>query len=71
VPLCPPQIPEKNLSQCLFVHLKFHRKTCPSASLSTTNSTRTTLGANPGMCNIKPVTDRLCSGRSIVRTSRD
>jgi hypothetical protein len=34
-------------------------KTCPSATLSTTNSTRTVLGANLGFCGEKLVTNCL------------
>jgi hypothetical protein len=35
------------------------RKTCPSATLSTTNPTLTTLEANTGLRGEKPVTNRL------------
>jgi hypothetical protein len=38
------------------------RKTCPSATLSTTNPTWTDLGANPGLRGEKMATDRLSYG---------
>jgi hypothetical protein len=34
------------------------RKTCPSATLSTTNPIRTDPGANPGLSGDRPVTNR-------------
>jgi hypothetical protein len=37
------------------------RKTCPSATLSTTNSTWTALGANPGLSSEMPVINSLCT----------
>ena len=35
------------------------RKTCPSATLSTTNLTSTELGLNPGLSDYRPATNRL------------
>jgi hypothetical protein len=35
------------------------RKTCPSATLSTTNPTWTDLGVNPGLCGERPATNCL------------
>jgi hypothetical protein len=34
-------------------------KTCPSATLSTTNPTWTDPGSNPGLCSERPATNRL------------
>jgi hypothetical protein len=41
---------------------KYSEKTCPSASLSTTNPTWTNLGSNPGRRGGKPATNRLSYG---------
>jgi hypothetical protein len=38
------------------------RKTCPSATLSTTNPTWTDPGSNPGLSGERPVTNRLSHG---------
>jgi hypothetical protein len=38
------------------------RKTCPSATLSTTNPTRIDQGTNPGLRGERPVTNRLSHG---------
>lgn len=35
------------------------RKNCPSATISTTNPTRTGLGSNPGLCSDRTATNRL------------
>jgi hypothetical protein len=40
------------------------RKTCPSATLSTTNFTWTDPGSNPGLCGERPATNRLSHGTS-------
>jgi hypothetical protein len=45
------------------------RRNCPSASLSTTNSTRTTLGSNLGLRNEKPATNRLSYGTVNINTT--
>jgi hypothetical protein len=42
------------------------RKTCPSATLSTTNTTWTDQGANPGLGCEKPATNRLSYGTTLV-----
>jgi hypothetical protein len=39
-----------------------HRKTCPSATLSTTNLTWIDLGSNPGLRGERPATNRLSHG---------
>jgi hypothetical protein len=38
---------------------KYSGKTCPSATLSTTNPTWTDSGSNPVLCGERPVTNRL------------
>jgi hypothetical protein len=38
---------------------KTRRKTCPSATLPTANHTRTNLGANPGLHDERPETNRM------------
>jgi hypothetical protein len=38
------------------------RKTCPSATLSTTNPTWTDPGSNPGLRGERPATNRLSHG---------
>jgi hypothetical protein len=42
------------------------RKTCPSATLSTTNPTWTDLGANPGLRGEGPVTNDLSHGTAVT-----
>jgi hypothetical protein len=42
-------------------------KTCPSATLSTTNPTWTDLGLNPGLRSDRPVTNRLSRGTAYRR----
>jgi hypothetical protein len=42
--------------------LKYSERTCPSATLSTTNSTWHDLGSNPGLRGRKPATNRLSCG---------
>jgi hypothetical protein len=37
-------------------------ETCPSATLSTTNPTRTDAGPNPGLRGERPATNRLSHG---------
>jgi hypothetical protein len=37
-------------------------KTCPSATLSTTNPTWTDPGSNPGLCGGRPAANRLSHG---------
>jgi hypothetical protein len=44
------------------------RKTCPSATLSTTNPTWTDPGSNPGLRNGRPATNRLSHGTADDRT---
>jgi hypothetical protein len=44
--------------------LKNCEKTCPSATLSTTNTTWTDQDMNPGLCGEKPATDHLSCGRA-------
>jgi hypothetical protein len=51
VPLCPPQIPHGPT--------RTRRKSCPSATLSTTNLTRTDPGSNSGLRGERPATNRL------------
>jgi hypothetical protein len=41
-------------------------KTCPSATLSTTNTTWTDLGSNPGLRGGRPATNRLSHGTAPV-----
>jgi hypothetical protein len=45
---------------------KYSEKTCPSATLSTTNPTWPDLGANPGRRGGKPETSRLSYGTALV-----
>jgi hypothetical protein len=45
---------------------KNSEKTCPSATLSTTNVTRTDPGANPGLRGEKPETNCLSHGTVFV-----
>jgi hypothetical protein len=40
------------------------RKTCPSATLSTTNLTWTDPGSNPGLRGERPATNRLSHGKA-------
>jgi hypothetical protein len=40
-------------------------KTCPIATLSTTNPTWTDLGTNPGLRGMRPATDGLSHGTAI------
>jgi hypothetical protein len=40
-------------------------KTCPSATLSTTNPTRPDPGSNPGLRGEKPATNRLSHGTAL------
>jgi hypothetical protein len=42
----------------------FGEKTCPSATLSTTNPTWTDLGLNPGLRGERAATNRLSHGRT-------
>jgi hypothetical protein len=42
------------------------RETCPSATLFTTNLTRTDPDANPVLCNERPVTNRVSHGTAIL-----
>jgi hypothetical protein len=44
------------------------RKTCPSATFSTTNPTFTALGTNPVLCGEKPATNRLSYGTAMYNT---
>jgi hypothetical protein len=46
--------------------LKYSEKTCPSATLSTTNPTYIDLGLNPGHRNGKPATNSLSYGTGFV-----
>jgi hypothetical protein len=41
------------------------RKTCPSATLSTTNPTWIDQGANPGLRGVRPATNDLCHGTAL------
>jgi hypothetical protein len=43
------------------------RKTCPSATLSTTNLTWTYLGSNPGLRGERPATNRLSHGTASIQ----
>jgi hypothetical protein len=45
--------------------LKYSKKTCRSAALSTTNLTWPDLGSNPGRRGGKPVTNRLSYGTAL------
>jgi hypothetical protein len=45
---------------------KYSEKTCPSASLSTTNPTRIDQGSNPGSRGGKPATNRLSYGTACI-----
>jgi hypothetical protein len=42
------------------------RKACPSATLSTTNPTRTDRGAKPVLCGEMPATNRLSHGTADI-----
>ena len=44
-------------------------KTCPSATLSTTNPTWTDRGSNPGLRGERPATNRLSHGTAYTRIS--
>jgi hypothetical protein len=44
---------------------KYSEKTCPRATLSTTNPTRPDLGSNPGRRGGKPATNRLSYGTAL------
>jgi hypothetical protein len=48
---------------------KYWGKTCPSATLSTTNLTWTDLGSNPGLRGERPATNRLSHGKVKVKFS--
>jgi hypothetical protein len=48
---------------------KYSEKTCPSATLSTTNPTWPDLGSNPGHRGGKPATNRLSYGTALNRGS--
>jgi hypothetical protein len=50
---------------------KYSEKTCPSATLSTTNPTWPDPGSNPGRRNGKPVTNRWSNGAALVHTKWD
>jgi hypothetical protein len=43
------------------------RKTCPRATLSTTNPTWTDPGSNPGLSGERPATNRLSHGMAYIR----
>jgi hypothetical protein len=45
-------------------------KTCPSASFSTTKSTRTDPGSNPGLRGEKSATNRLSHGTALTHSLR-
>jgi hypothetical protein len=45
---------------------RIRRKTCPSATSSNTNPTRTDLSANAGLRGEKPATDRLSYGKALL-----
>jgi hypothetical protein len=45
---------------------KYSEKTCPSATLSTTNPKRHKLGSNPGSRGGKPATNHPSNGAAIV-----
>jgi hypothetical protein len=47
---------------------KYSEKTCPTATLSTTNPTRPDLGSNPGRRGGKPATNRLSYGTALSYT---
>jgi hypothetical protein len=47
---------------------KYSEKTCPSATLSTTNPTRPDPGSNPGRRSGKPATNRLSYGAALKFT---
>jgi hypothetical protein len=47
--------------------LKYSEKTCPSATLSTTNPTRPEPGSNPGRRGGKPATNRVSYGEAAYR----
>jgi hypothetical protein len=49
--------------------MNYLEKTCPSATLSTTNPTWPDLGSNPGRRGGKPATNRLSYGTALVRTN--
>jgi hypothetical protein len=42
------------------------RKSCPSATFSTTNLTWTDTGSNPGLCGEGPATNRLSHGTALT-----
>jgi hypothetical protein len=52
------------------VKLKYSEKTCPSATLSTTNPTWPDLGSNPGCHGGKPATNHLSYGTAYHNTVR-
>jgi hypothetical protein len=53
---------EQSVEWELVEKLKYWEKTCPSATLFTTNPTWSDLGSNPGRRGGKPVANRLSCG---------
>jgi hypothetical protein len=49
---------------------KYSEKTCPSATLCTTKTTRLDLGSNQGRRGEKPATNRLSYGAALAVTVR-
>jgi hypothetical protein len=49
---------------------KYSEKTCPSATLSTTNPTWPDAGSNPGRCAGKPATNRPSYGTVLIGSNR-
>jgi hypothetical protein len=47
------------------------RKTCPIATLSTTNPTWIDPGANPGLRGERPATNDLSHGTAVIRVSME
>jgi hypothetical protein len=50
---------------------KYSEKTCPCATLSTTNPTRPELGSSPGRRGGKPATNRLCYGYNNLKEKQN
>jgi hypothetical protein len=58
-PLSIPQMSEYEATELTGENRRTRRKTCPSATLTTTNPTLTDRGENPGLRGEKPATNRL------------
>jgi hypothetical protein len=60
------KIVEQSVDRELAGKNNYSEKTCPSATLSTTNPTWPDLGSNPGRRGWKPATNRLNYGTALI-----